>query len=496
MQKEVAAAQRNDQLPSMPLVAALLDYARCDRDSWHMPGHRSSKDWPDWLKESLAELDFTELPGTDDLNNPQGPARQAMLLAAEAFGAGLTRFITSGATTALQIMLALGLERGSRLLLPRCVHQAVIHAAALLDLELCWIQPEAGAKHRTGAGLLPKITAEDVELALQRHTGCRAVLLTYPDYYGDCADLQAIGKVVHQQGCLLLVDEAHGAHLAFGQGYLPVSALQAGADACVQSGHKTLPVLTPGAYLHIGREALSAMKIDPANLDRLIPVFQTSSPSFPVAATLDYARAWLQAEGSIWIQRQIANLELFASRLPAPVYCSSALASFRDPLRLVLTGPPDSPAGFPARQIAAQLGREGIDIEFADLTRLVLIPSLRQPAAAWQHLADVLQRADYSGGTAGALELDREWQFWLARPPQTAIKTGDALFGSHSRQLIPLAEAAGRICARSVLPYPPGIPLLVPGERIDRDRVDFLRRLMENEISISGVTQENILVLA
>ena len=495
MQIDQALAQQNDQLPLMPLVTALLEYVRFNRDSWHVPGHRSSNDWPEWLKESLLSLDVTELPGTDDLNNPQGPAKQAMLLAAKAFGAGLTRFITSGTTTALQIMLALCLERGSRLLLPRCVHQAVINAAALLDLELCWILPGAGNNNRTEFGLLPQITAEDVELALQRHSGCRAVLLTYPDYYGNCVDFQAIESVVHRHGCLLLADEAHGAHLAFGQGCLPVSALQAGADACVQSGHKTLPVLTPGSYLHIGRKALLATKIDPADLDRLIPVFQTSSPSFPVAATLDYARAWLQAEGTFWIQQQINNLESFASRLPPLLNSSSTLATCRDPLRLILTGQPDSPIGFPARQIAEQLGREGIDIEFADLTRLVLIPSLRQPEAAWQHLADALHKADFSGGTAKALELDREWQYWLSAPPEAALTAGDAALGRHSRQLVPLAESAGRICARSVLPYPPGIPLLVPGERIDRDRVDFIRQLMENEISISGVTQENILVL-
>jgi arginine/lysine/ornithine decarboxylase len=495
--------------PSMPLVESLIQFARMNRVSWHMPGHAAGKSWPDWLKAALPELDVTELPLTDDLNKPTGSAQAAMQLAAGTFGAGLTRFITSGSTTALQIMLAAAVGRGGRILIPRCVHQSILHAAALLDLDICWLTPAELPDDVARFSLLPQIDASGIRSALRAHPGCRAVLVTSPDYYGTCADLAAIAAAVHESGALLLVDEAHGAHLCIAPNLLPASAMQAGADACVQSGHKTLPVLTPGAYLHISRRALSAGLLDAADLDRLIPVFQTSSPSFPIAATLDYARAWLASDGFQAVDRQLNCLEDFVGRLPAGVSCSPrsrqpwpAVRFSRDPLRLVLTGSGNSQV-WPARKIAREMGDLGVDIEFADLTRMVLIPSLQQSAEAWQQLADTLCQlaacwldTDIRSDTISARELENEWRQWLTRLPQTELQPGDALFARHKLRRIPLADAAGWISARAILPYPPGIALVWPGERLDKSRVDFLRQLLENEISITGIDQGNLWVIA
>ncbi len=439
---------------------------------------------------SLAEFDVTELPQTDDLNRPTGPALEAMSLAAAAFGAGVTRFITSGTTTALHIMLALVVGRGGSLFLPRGVHQSVVHAAALLDLQLNWLEAQPLAGEQANYGLLPLVTAEQVESALDRHPACSTVFLTSPDYYGFCPDLTAIAEVVHRHGAQLIVDEAHGAHLAFGGSQFPVSALRAGADACVQSGHKTLPVMTPGAMIHLSAAALSAGRISLARLDSLIPVFQTSSPSFPVAATLDYARAWLSQSGQAAIDGQLDCLARFRAALPPGLGCTP-LAANHDPLRVVLAAEPGQPP-LAAHALAAQLAAAGIDIEFADLTRLVLIPSLLQPTEAWQQLTAVLQQITL---TFGNKELEKEWQLLLGQAPETALPPGDVLFGRHPLQRLPLTQAAGRISARAILPYPPGIPLIWPGEKLDHKRVDFLRRLLENNISISGLDQDSLWVL-
>ena len=489
----------------MPLVQSLLRLAEQRRTSWHMPGHAGGRGFPDWLQNALVSLDVTELPLTDDLNMPAGPARQAMELAAAAFGAGLTRFITGGSTAALQIMLAMTIGRGGQLLLPRHVHQSVVHTAALLDFDLIWLESEDMPDPHCRFNMLPLVTPEHVERALTSHPDCQAVLLTSPDYYGYCLDLRSIAEITRRHGTLLLIDEAHGAHFAFGRGRLPAGAMASGADAAVQSGHKTLPVLTPGAMLHISAGALEQGRITIGQVDRFLPVFQTSSPSFPIAATLDFARDWLEREGSDAIQKQLSCLGRFRHGMPPGLICSPLdarpdphLPFRRDPLRLVLALQDKNRPGA-ARLLARALSGSGIDVEFADLSRIVLIPSLSQTQQDWLELADALTHL-----TAKAIEdspvdagdLETEWRHWLKAAPDAVLTPGEALFGRHRQILVEAGKAAGRVSARSVLPYPPGIPLVWPGERLDGDRVDFLTRLSENKINVSGNDKQGFWVLA
>lgn len=544
-----------------PLATALLRFAENRRTSWHMPGHDGGFLLPEWLNDNLSAIDTTELPATDDLNRPEGPAREAMELAASAFGAGITRFITTGSTTAVQIMMALAVGRRGKILVSRCCHQSVVHAAAMLDLDVRLLpasgyaagSPETGSERRQmklahRLALLPQSTPADVAQAIQDNPGCRAILLTSPDYYGSCADLRQIGQLAHDAGALLLVDEAHGAHLAFCADLLPDSAMAAGADVCVQSGHKTLPVLTQGAYLHVSADALAHDRLDRDDLERLIPIFQTSSPSFPIAATLDYARAYLAVHGDSLIRRQKELHDHFVESLPTAWICQPWLprkkaglpdqerlpahlyAGARDPLRLVLTVR-DPEQVCLVKEQADRLFAAGIDIEFSDLTRLVLIPSLEQTAASWHQLAEILTApidgsgrtmlgsaaAENSRRSAHLLLLENTWRHLLIEPPEQVVSPGDALFGmerssfqpadqpvlmtraseyGRSLRRVSLAESAGCIAAAAILPYPPGIPLIWPGERLDQMRVDFLSELLENRTSISGIVQGKLLVLA
>jgi len=493
---------------NMPLVDDLLQIAGQHRSSWHMPAHGNGQDWPTWLREQLADLDITELPLTGDINKAEGPAGQAMELAAGSFGSGLTRFITGGSTTALQIMLAFSVGRGGAVLLPRCVHQSIAHSLAILDIRPCWIETEKNLPEiLCPYSLLPQVTPAKVEEALKQNPECTAVILTSPDYYGICPNISAIADLVHSQGKLLLVDEAHGAHMMFSP-LMPVPAMKSGADACVQSGHKTLPVLTPGAMLHVSAEALQNGRLDAERLTSLVQVFQTSSPSFLIAATLDYARAWLDQSGEQAISHQLEMLKEFRLSLPMGFNCLPVMARLpqltdfsRDPLRLVIAvnnqeGP------IQASELAGRLAALGIDIEFADLSRLVLIPSLRQKEQDWHRLTAAIgqlqlqPQSTSSADTQKRSELEREWQYWLTARPRQSMLPGKALFGNYRLRRVKLADSAGRICARAILPYPPGIPLLWPGELIDNLRVDFLRRLSENSISINGIDQDSILVLA
>lgn len=475
-----------------------------------MPGHNSARGFPFWLKSNLANLDVTELPGTDDLNRPFAAAREAMELAAGAFGSGHTRFITSGSTTAIQIMLACAVGHGAKILVSRCCHQSVISAAAILDLDIVWYCQSETEDFSNGKiraekkrfSLLYQPGAKGLEAYLQQNPDCRAVLITSPDYYGECANLYQIAQLAHKYKVLLLVDEAHGSHFVFNQDEMPVSALAAGADMCVHSGHKTLPVLTPGAWIHISEKAVQERKIDLERLQSLIPVFQTSSPSFAIAATLDYARAFMQKSGHRLIAEQVEQISRINGRLSNELLASSHERNAdnfeRDPLRVIITSRNDDSI-IPARVLEKYLTESGYNIEFADLTRLVLLPSLFKPKKEWHLLLKKINQigAKIQPDTSGRLlNLENLWRKCLMRQPEPAMSLRESLFDLKRIVYRPLAQAEGCMLARLIAPYPPGIPLFFPGEIIDAKKLDFLRLLIENGINTAGIDQGKIPVIS
>jgi arginine/lysine/ornithine decarboxylase len=496
-----------------PLLDAVIQQAREQRVAFHMPGHARGSFWPAWFRDAMPVMDVTELAHTDDINWPSGPARKAMTLASDTWGSGTTRLITSGSTTALHIMLALAVGRCGSLLVSRTCHQAAVHASSLLSINLFQYDPSGYLSPdkdlpEPRLTLFPQATVYDIEHALREHPDCRAVLVTSPDYYGCCAALRSIADVAHAYGALLLVDEAHGAHFVFGPDYLPETALVAGADACVQSAHKTLPVLTGGAFIHLGKDALAQSRLSVESLDRLVPVFQTSSPSLLIAASLDYARSRLVIDGSRQVSHQYACLEELRAGLPEYFMChplkqkSDPSGLARDPLRLVITTrDPSNVADIPL--LTSWLARHQIDIEFSDLTRIILIPSLWQKRTAWDTLGQVLKSFAASGRktkadpakSAKRMKLEQSWRYHL-KPLQQACPRENALFDNLDRCRVPLQSAPGRISTQCLVPYPPGIPLVWPGERLDQERVDFLSQLLENDININGIDSGTIPVLA
>ncbi len=496
----------------VPLVEALLAHAQANRSSWHTPGHQQGGAWPAFFHQGLSLLDQTELPLLDDLNQPTGPAREAMQAAANAFGAGYTRFLTGGSTTSIYILLAAAVGTGGKVLTAGTCHQSVLHAAALLGLNLVSFEQTGFPDHedpdQPRLSFLPQATVEDVQRGLRDHPDCQAVWLTSPDYYGSCAQLEAIASCVQAHKKSLLVDEAHGAHLAFGPELLPVTALAAGADGCVQSGHKTLPVLTGGSYLHISHRALKAGTISAEAVDRLIPVFQSSSPSFPIAASLDLARAMMVSEGDERIRCQLEQLAVFSEAVRRHWLCrplrTGPQAVDHDPLRLVLT-PRDPGAVSILAALADQLQEAGVDVEFSDLTRLVLIPSLWQDEQAWVQLADLLNGFDSQIQALTNQQRDRSKDLWALektwarqlRTMQFPCGQGlrQTLLARQKRQDLPLEQATGRMLSRALAPYPPGLALLAPGAQLTREVVALLSRLLDNGVEVSGVIDGQVSVL-
>ena len=225
-----------------PLLDALFAHAGPGRVSFHMPGHTGGRAFPAGALSSIGALDTTELVSTDDINLPEGPALKAMQLAAEAFGAGRTFFLTTGSTCGIYAMLTVASSSGRPLLLPRAVHRSVMNAVALTGAKFHFMRTPDTGSDGAAFSLLRQPSPESIREDLAADPSIAAVLVTSPDYYGLCADLPAIADVVHRAGALLVVDEAHGAHLRFGEGFLPICAMDAGADLCVQIGRASCRV--------------------------------------------------------------------------------------------------------------------------------------------------------------------------------------------------------------------------------------------------------------
>jgi arginine decarboxylase len=213
-----------------------------------MPGHKLGSGIPEEFLSQLEKLDLTEIPGLDDLHNPSGVVCEAQELAAGAFGAEKSYFLVNGSTVGLHAAISAVCRPGQRLIAGRDSHSAVINGMLLAGVRPYYFMPE----YSDSFGICTGITPREVERALSENTDAEAVLITRPNYYGVCCDIEEIAKIVHSRNKILIVDEAHGPHLVFNK-RLPMCALEAGADICIQSAHKTLPAFTQGAYLHMAQ---------------------------------------------------------------------------------------------------------------------------------------------------------------------------------------------------------------------------------------------------
>lgn len=451
-----------------PLWDSLI--GQSERVSFHMPGHRQGRSWPSHVKKQLAALDTTELSGTGDLAMPSGSVLDAYERAASCFGAGKTWFITAGTTSSVMIMLASSLREGDALLLPRAVHIAVVHAVALLGLKPIFVEAEDGHSFEDG-----QPDASSYVFSIRRHKEAKACFVTYPDYYGRTIDLDSVSRAAQKAGMLLLVDEAHGAHFAFLPDQKPATALSLGADMVCQSAHKTLPALTPASLLHVSEAAIQHRRIDLQRVASMVHVFQTSSPSFLIAATIDRARAELETCGKERLERLERLNASFSEKLPAGFF--RALPEGADPSRLVLDF---ADAGFSRKTLAEHLDKSGIDVEMIDISRIVLIPALDQPEEDYVRLLESLFSLSEMK--------NKEHRLSLTQVRRDLLNARDRLLSAPAAfQATPREALFGRDACSVIAPYPPGLPVLWPGEPILEEHRSFFHTLQALGITVRGI---------
>jgi lysine decarboxylase len=369
----------------------------------------------------------------------------------------------------------------------------------LLDLTVVFIP----ATQYIGSDRFAPITppqASALQNVLEQHPDVRAVLVTSPDYFGTCPDLIALAGIARDFNCPFLVDEAHGAHLCFSPKMLPPSALAAGASACVQSAHKTLPALTQAAYIHLGTD-FAQNQPNLQHVRRGLSLFQTSSPSLMIGASLDFARALMDHSGTRFIQSTLEAIERFASELSPVFYCTTVDRQMlnevmRDPMRVVIDV---SETGYTGFALSEMLARQNIDIEMADLRRLILIPDLIHahmtlPVVSAALNKIVLNHHPYSQCKAKVtkrnfelIRLDHDFYHYLQTSVKNELRIESPLLSGTLTRQIPLTESAGRYLADALIPYPPGIALIWPGEILEPQMLEMLRDLVDNGFCLQGM---------
>ncbi len=466
---------------NMPIVEGICSYLNRGMIPYHMPGHKQGRAFSEWFQSNLLRMDLTEVDGLDNLGNPQAMIAEAQKKAADAFGARQTFFLTNGATAGIHAMLLASFKPGDKVLVQRNVHFSVLNGLMLYGMQPIPAFQSDSLVDNTNFEALSQAGLEEI---LKRHSDVKGIILTSPDYFGSVLPLAALTAAAHQFGLCVLVDQAHGAHFPFSS-RLPEDAGRCGADIWVHSAHKTLPALTQAACLHIGSD-----RIDPLRAEIAVHSVQTSSPSYMLLASLDYARAVMESEGEVEFARLYGEINELASRLTKNT-CITMEPSGpqRDFSRIVLNTRLSGKTGY---ALQSCLRESGIQAEMADLEHVVLIATIFDDPAWLAAIYPICaafsrDRSDTKESQTAPLHADI-FQPEICMAPTQAYYSSFELAMPH--------QSIGRICGRAFGVYPPGIAFAWPGERIDEKMVSSLRRAQSSGGVPFGLKEGKLVVVA
>ena len=466
-----------------PIYEALERFHRSRVVPFDVPGHKRGQGNPELkalLGEACVSNDVNSMKPLDNLCHPVSVIRDAEELAAEAFGAAHAFFMVGGTTSAVQAMILSVVKRGDKIILPRNVHRSVINAMILCGAVPVYVNPDMDT--RLGIPLGMKIS--QLEEAMNQHPDAKAVLVNNPTYYGICSDIRYIVKIAHARGMKVLADEAHGTHFYFHE-LLPVSAMEAGADLAAVSMHKSGGSLTQSSFL------LAGPGVNPGYVRQIINLTQTTSGSYLLLTSLDISRRNLAIRG----REEFQNVMRLAQYAREEI---NAIGGYYAYSKELVNN--DSVYDFDVTKLSVytlDIGLAGIEvydllrdeydirIEFGDLGNILAYVSIGDRIKNIERLVSALAeiRRRFKRDRTGLLT-----QEYL--PPVVAVSPQDAFYAE--KESLPIMETEGRICSEFVMCYPPGIPILAPGERITRDILEYIRYAKEKGCSMTGTEDPEI----
>ncbi len=466
-----------------PIYEALERFRKMRVVPFDVPGHKRGRGNPELtalLGEKCVSMDVNSMKPLDNLCHPVSVIREAEELAAEAFGAAHAFLMVGGTTSAVQSMVLSVAGRGDKIILPRNVHRSVMGAMVLCGAIPVYVNPECD--DRLGIPLGMSLRA--VEKAIQENPDAKAVLVNNPTYYGICSDLRGIVQLAHQNHMLCLADEAHGTHFYFGEG-LPVSAMAAGADMAAVSMHKSGGSLTQSSLL------LTGPAMPEGHVRQIINLTQTTSGSYLLLSSLDISRRNLALRGKEAFAKVVSMAEYARKEI-------NAIGGYYAYSRELVNG--DSIFDYDVTKLSVNtldVGLAGIEvydllrdeydiqIEFGDLGNILAYLSIGDRPRELERLVSALSEVRRRFGGDGTSLMKQEYI-----DPVVAVSPQDAFYAA--KESLPLRDTVGRVCSEFVMCYPPGIPILAPGERITGEILDYIEYAKEKGCSMTGPEDADI----
>lgn len=469
-----------------PLFDTLLNHAKRKVVSFHTPGHKNGRGIDRRLKnftgKNLYYFDVTVFPEVDSLHDPIGPIKKAQELMAKAYGVKNSFFLVNGSSVGNIAMFLAACKPGESIIVSRDAHKSIMSGIILAGVWPIWIQPKIDQK----LDIIFNTSPEQVQEALEQFPEAKAVFITSPTYNGITTDLFKIAELCHKRGKILLVDEAHGPHLKFHKD-LPLSAVEAGADLCVQSTHKILSALSQGSVLHFNSDI-----IDINRVKKVVSLLQTTSPNYLILASLDLARQQVVLNGEKLLDKVInaANYARHAINKLNNFYCFDRseirkLGYDLDPTKLTINVTKTGLSGYQIEDILAK--EYNIQVDCADIFNLIAIMGIGSDLSDVKMLVNALTDIDkkYKG-------YQQNWSLQIPSLTTEMVMMPRDIFLSAKTKRVSLSKSVGQISAQTLTPYPPGIPILIPGERITKEICEYLMDMSSKDIRISGQETETL----
>ena len=474
---------RTYRATQMPLLAAMQGYLAEQVLPFHTPGHKAGKGAHESLQQYLGPdalaMDLAVVPGLNDLFEKQGPIRESQQLTASLYGADESYFLINGTTGGIYAMILATVGPGEKIIVPRNIHRSVMGALILSGAVPVFVRPEVDGALQ----IAMNVPLESYELAIHQNPDAKALLVINPTYYGVSADIAAITALSHQHGLTVLVDEAHGPHFHFSK-QLPLQGITAGADLVVQSTHKILGALSQASLLHCRRA-----RINIPRLETMLQLVQSSSPNYILLASLEAAVTQMRESGELLVGRSLALSHTARScinEIPG-LYCFGAEklggpgVFGLDATKLVVNVRGIGIHGNDAEIWLRRFGK--VQAELSDMNNLLFLVTLADDEASMNQLLQALTAlsAEYADGMEKTAEP-------LATLPDAAtalfLSPREAVFSKQER--VSFSDSAGRICAETITSYPPGIPILFPGEQITPAAITYCQALQRQGFTILG----------
>lgn len=455
-----------------PLYHQLVKHDRKNSISFHVPGHKNGEIWGNQFQyfQNLLKLDVTELTDLDDLHCPDGVIKEAQELLSSLYGTEQSYFLVNGSTVGNLAMMLSVLSENDLVLVQRNSHKSILNGVELTGATPIFLDPDFNEEWGVSGGVSPQM----VERALDLYENIKAIVLTYPNYYGLVNDLESIITLAHSRNIPVLVDEAHGAHFITG-GAFPISAVQLGADLVVQSAHKTLPAMTMGSFLHINSRYISF-----ENVEKYLHILQSSSPSYPIMASLDIARSYAatyREEDHAYLDKEIQTFKNELQQLDNIIVLNDRKKG--DLLKVAIQSANEL-SGF---QMQSLFEEKGIYTEMADQSNVLLVLPLlkRDQDYPFRRAAETIIQTLAPYKKQRKCCISPHYQ-----PNISTLVIHPKQFKQRSIKKVLLRESVDEISAQQVIPYPPGIPILMPGERITPSVAQYIDQLIETGARFQG----------